>query len=739
MARNKEEIQHIFDLSNVGNDIEFTIRNRIIEKGASYLNECVLRDNLASKNDVLKIHVMLYINNHYDKLNFISDLSDYLTLCPPFMEVQNSYMTLWKYIADMHKNNEHELMTIIIDIMHHIESTYKVRPELMTIVALNIVKYIDTIKLFEVWSKQRYNNGIEFGHRSLIWFCSHCDNERIPNMLMNIFNHHPTIRDNIIYMIDHGITINKKPNHVESDITQFKNQSPTNIIKCILSTCQELWTLHCNVSKIKIDKINFNDCVLDKKNNMNTKIFTIAYKSICITYTFNITLSETVKYEIQRLELIKNTDISNSNKQDVMLHLMVYRDLKKVIDDVIHDEYIFNFTTEFYSTVSKFLRDDNKNNIILSDYMNYSFSTFYHFVVDELKNNSFSDEIYELIENVMNGKYKTNSPTRYDFCTLFLKLKSSSSTKNKNIVEGLIQYSNNVDISELVTYKNKIKHNISIVDYINNIINNDDNFIFDFDKHAQSYIMKTISNMVNISNNMNESYYDIKDMYNSMIELTRGNVEKSFDDCFANDYIYANYVNKLFIHFYNCHDDVPTELSQMILRSTVSLCKSLIFPIYSKSLSVICTVGTMLNLIIVMLTKNDDFFVEIVPHIDIFLDIKKLSDVNNDYVDKIIKLINDSTIKPFSDNDINFTDEFIDSITIEPIVEPVLIPNIDDFFNKSTIVIHLLHSQTNPLTREELTTEIFKKYNKQADVITKINEFKLKKQKFIETYKLNNK
>jgi hypothetical protein len=124
---------------------------------------------------------------------------------------------------------------------------------------------------------------------------------------------------------------------------------------------------------------------------------------------------------------------------------------------------------------------------------------------------------------------------------------------------------------------------------------------------------------------------------------------------------------------------------------------------------------------------------DMVSHVIVFENIKKMSPSNGFFdsqINKIIDMISDNT-KAHDENEIEFTDEFLDSITYEPIIEPVMIPDIDCFFDRTTICVHLLNNNTNPLTRKTMTLKSFNEYNEKPDIIKKINEFKLKKQEFI--------
>lgn len=73
--------------------------------------------------------------------------------------------------------------------------------------------------------------------------------------------------------------------------------------------------------------------------------------------------------------------------------------------------------------------------------------------------------------------------------------------------------------------------------------------------------------------------------------------------------------------------------------------------------------------------------------------------------------------------DIEYPDEFLDGLLNTPIHTPVMIPDIDQFFDRKSIVSWLYSNNTNPYTRKELSIEELEKYNKTPPVVEKIKSF----------------
>lgn len=94
------------------------------------------------------------------------------------------------------------------------------------------------------------------------------------------------------------------------------------------------------------------------------------------------------------------------------------------------------------------------------------------------------------------------------------------------------------------------------------------------------------------------------------------------------------------------------------------------------------------------------------------------------------QLLNDLTIYflEHTDNteDNELPGEFIDQLTCVMIKNPIMIPNVDLIFDKSSIISQLFYDKINPYTREPLCIEQVDEYNKQDNVQNKINTFKEK-------------
>jgi len=83
--------------------------------------------------------------------------------------------------------------------------------------------------------------------------------------------------------------------------------------------------------------------------------------------------------------------------------------------------------------------------------------------------------------------------------------------------------------------------------------------------------------------------------------------------------------------------------------------------------------------------------------------------------------------------EIEYSSEFIDPILCTVINAPVRIPNVSEFFDRTSILTYIYEYKKNPYTREELTVDIFMEYNSRPEIVEAINDFLERKKKFEES------
>jgi hypothetical protein len=123
------------------------------------------------------------------------------------------------------------------------------------------------------------------------------------------------------------------------------------------------------------------------------------------------------------------------------------------------------------------------------------------------------------------------------------------------------------------------------------------------------------------------------------------------------------------------------------------------------------------------LTVNDEFRDLIQESKDIVID--SLPYIKFHEFEKYIKdEIKESLEKKKDDIKLeDVPEEFLDPLIYTLIKDPVMIPNVDLIFDKTSIMSQIYHEKINPYTREFLDERIMEVHNKKPDIIQKIAEF----------------
>lgn len=731
----------IFKIDKSCEDLEHEIRQKIVVYGNVYLNDCVKRDNNNEiKNELLKLYVQLYIDNHFNEIKCANDLAEHL-MNP------SSCLSLWKYIINMDifssKNSKTinpKLYNLIIKILINVRARHNNDVNVLSLVESRIATELNDniVNMTKAWVQKTTNNNTHPIDFTLLWFFKHCDDME-NDVFTKLFNNFPEIRKYIIKIIVH-ITKNNKIN-LNHELSTSPEQSILQLHKFVLSKCCSLWDTNKKVSNIKVNNIDFTKNTVKDNKSIDTQIFFIIYKVYSTMYTTLLETKSNIASNLQsitqRREMYASQGRQNMVNQ-IETVIKSYQSLKEKVDDIVHDENIFNCVSMLHMTIDELISVDKNNICLMNDNVNYSIPKFYCFLISELKNNMVDDKIYGFIMNVVSGKYKTNFPTRYEFCNVLLLLKPSDDIPSDIIINSLINYTNEVDLDELVVYKTKIIHQTMLIEYMfRSIVKS--RHVFKIDEHTQKFIMKLTNNMVNISNNMNDSICEITSMYQESSNIEKERIEKSFEECFSNDHMYIhgviNDIFKVIFRSQTSSDKISTEISRIILRLIISLFKNYTSPIIDKHKLVDGSITNELEFIVQLLKYDNKLIADITPHVELLDKVSK-KDKHKSVITKILSFIKEKDeAQNDIENNINFPDEFLDGITYEPVTEPVLIPYIETFFNKSTIITHLLNDQTNPLTREVMTFESFENHNKKPEIMEKINKFKLDRQKFIDENK----
>lgn len=173
--------------------------------------------------------------------------------------------------------------------------------------------------------------------------------------------------------------------------------------------------------------------------------------------------------------------------------------------------------------------------------------------------------------------------------------------------------------------------------------------------------------------------------------------------------------------------------------------------IYSKYIDICLNdkykINVLINNNIISRTKYMNLFFEMIKIFEILAENKILIDTNLN-IDILEKYITHHKLNIENYNLVNFInhkkdelieddlpEEFHDTIFMSVIKDPIMIPHSEDIHDKNSMLYYLSTNPINPLTREKLTVSDVVEYNKNKDILEKINEFIEKKKKYMDSKK----
>lgn len=170
---------------------------------------------------------------------------------------------------------------------------------------------------------------------------------------------------------------------------------------------------------------------------------------------------------------------------------------------------------------------------------------------------------------------------------------------------------------------------------------------------------------------------------------------------------------------------VKTELLRSMLLEIIKTV-DLLLPLESEAIYMNVIFSPLykkcLKLFTILMNKKN--FTEIIVDFELknFKKILKINYIKKyDTIEEIKNLI-DKSFK----NEIELPEEFLDPLIFIKILDPIMIPNVDLIFDKSSIMSQINLEKINPYTREKLDVDILNEYNKKEEVKKKVEEFNKK-------------
>jgi hypothetical protein len=421
------------------------------------------------------------------------------------------------------------------------------------------------------------------------------------------------------------------------------------------------------------------------------------------------------------------------------------------IAKLVCEEWIQNIFIEYSNFHINFGIED-----VFNDLLHYfDFASAYN-KKDNL-NMNIKNNIYKIISDVLGGKVQNVHTRLLAFTIIKATAPETGFTVFENFFDNLFKYINEVSFAKLAFpfLKNKISHQhaltitlLQMTDVMSDLKQKN--------QHSRENVDSSVSDQ-SVCN-----YIDTKSKYifaETVFKMISNSFEM-FDNFDDNLYekIKMNFMEQQY--YFGCYTiAIETAIYTLLIYKNL-YDKKIIETIYPETEEkYISFVGRIISNI-QMSPGNKFQFNQINSHIEkelisiCFDIIHKQIDINSDPIleikDKILKTIihvNDKILSPEKKLEIkekieqlhedtnDYPSDFIDPMTCKPIKTPVMIPNTNEIFERTTIIMQIYSQGTNPYTREPLTLEILEKYNQEEEVVKKINEFKYEKEKWLEENK----
>jgi len=189
-------------------------------------------------------------------------------------------------------------------------------------------------------------------------------------------------------------------------------------------------------------------------------------------------------------------------------------------------------------------------------------------------------------------------------------------------------------------------------------------------------------------------------------------------------------------------EKLPSELMMPISILTVSLVdwssngKNPIYEVFNMHKETAGLINVVFRLINTC-AKNKYFLSFIQSSGALLKEVLMRTNIEDKFKKEIIEVFNVLIEKEKEENECeeDIPEEFLDPLLNSLIKEPILIPKQEQFFDRSSIMGHLMISKTNPYNREPLSVSELEEFNNLADNKDKLYKFKQK----LDTYLIDKK
>lgn len=648
------------------------------------------------------------------------------------MNEVNNFMSEWsEHVLSNYFENEKEkvfsLLTKLLKLIKKIQKSSKLNQNFCTVMTKYIWKQKCFRKMINLFPEETTGN--DFAHKGMFlslftmskWECDFENYVDSIEPLIDDEDTHITLLDYIYKIINTNIAYTYEDPIMISE----KYCSPMNYNVFIFKILLKL-----------IDKYSFDKIIENIKNDEKSyvvkpenilelpffhKLYYIALYAIPICHTsifnkyFNIKSSLSLyrllysknKKELLKEDLLKCADLLSNTKNNNMnsaiqnLYINYIFIAKKIEDPEIFREIVFYIDeATSFTQAEKFYGNINK------ELMNF------------LSNTAGGHD--GLIKNVH---------VRHHACTLIFKLTSIEGFNAfENLYENLFKYISEVNYFEWTTIDVSIEHQYKLIQTIY--------FLTDFYNHEINCSKETAAGTLYVllksGINLFELIHELCEYYQkkgSIVTDSHLIFQKMADSISMILQIHQNVYDKKIIK--TIYPEVENKYSILVyelLKASTNINNELYTIVRRPDIA-----ASITNVVYESISNHIDFCSNyllsfrdlIIKNMETF---SRLSnDKKNHIRDKLsIKIM-----------EIEYPQEFLDPLLCTEITDPIKIPDIQEIFDRTSIMTHIHDSGQNPYTRQPLTVQILEDYNKNENVINEINKFLEKKREFEENYKKN--
>ena len=628
-----------------------------------------------------------------------------------------------------------------IDIIENIYKSVKASSESKSLTVIKNIYSNTTLqkKLVDIYSTYEIKTGIEEENKGFFsWISKNYSSIDVVNVVIPLLEHKELV-GHICLLI--GNIIKKNIAYTYSNIKQTVTKKCSSIIflRYVFDILVEIYDRYSkDVEKEFTEPFPRTEFSVFSTDNLAVKIYVLLSSFYTVFYA--------------PLRNMYSAYVRDYNKIKKMGESKLYTSktiIKNKLDQLEKEgKPLVNIATDLkYCDTVRVLATSLGTNTILKQNDDFV-GAFVMATGNELSNDhdmKLGDEIFEYLLQIVNGTITRNPHTRY-FAYITINSiieKSGCCDKYTKILLALLKYIIEVNAEEIVSPKlayaafRSALTNISIVSIMAN------KYIPEpFITENMAQILKCI----HFISSKNIASID-------WLKTHCAEIYQDIDNLSQEDKIYLkeDYVHIINSKLLTTTISIQTmcDMSNHLLKNIKLLSSEVIMPMVSiitTLISFLCDGKNPIYTVYEMNMVTLELLQNMFKLINIIKDNKNFKTEITDYVDHVKEMLGRvklppqslAELKTYFDNFVKETvdmksipDEFIDQILCIPIKDPIMIPNVDLVFDKTSIMYQLNIEEKNPYTREELTAAQLEAYNKTESVITKINAFKTKLNEWI--------